>query len=142
MAEISAVIETLDPQLMRAWARGDEKEMKSLVSRTFMMLIAGERSMMLDRTSWLDAAPERFRLHAYRMSDVYVRKLGGAVLFAARVEMETKLAGQDWSGEFWMVDLWQKSKVRRRWTLVERSLARPDSDKDAPKSIRSLQAWR
>ena len=142
MAEISAVIETLEHQLMRAWSRGDDKELKSLVSRSFMMLVGGKRAMLLDRPSWIESMSDRFRLNGYRIGDVYIRKMGGTVVFAARVEMDMVLAGKEWSGDFWMLDLWQKSKVRRRWTLVKRSLSRPDGDKDVPEAIRSLQLWR
>jgi len=52
------------------------------------------------------------------------------------------LEDKDWSGEYWVTDIWRKSRVRRKWQMVERILSRPDTDRQLPEGIRSLQLWR
>ena len=64
-----------------------------------------------------------------------------APVFQDGVEQMT-LDGKDWSGTFWLQDLWRKSSMTRRWSLVERSLSRTDDDDRVAIAIRSLQLWR
>jgi hypothetical protein len=49
---------------------------------------------------------------------------------------------QDWSGEYWVTDVWRKSRVRRQWRMVERILSRPEADKQVSAGIKSLQLWK
>ena len=42
-----------------------------------------------------------------------------------------KLDGGQWSGQFWITDLWRKSSLTRKWNLTERSLSRIDEDDSA-----------
>lgn len=142
MADIASTIETLENQLMRAWIKGDIKDVRGLIARNFNMLVAGKISVGLDRASFLTAIEGRFTCTGYRLKDVYVRKHGSTVMLSARCDLEMKLDGGPWSGSFWLVDLWRKSSVRRKWQLVERTLSRTDEDGDIPAAIRSLQLWR
>jgi hypothetical protein len=50
--------------------------------------------------------------------------------------------GHDWSGSVWVTDLWRKSRVRRRWRIVERVISAPDVRPDVAAAIKSLQLWR
>ncbi|MGH6729242.1 MAG: nuclear transport factor 2 family protein, partial [Sphingomicrobium sp.] len=126
MADISAEIETLEHRLMRAWMRQDKSELKAVIARSFMMLVAGKKSLVLDRTSWLEAAGTRMVCTGYQIGDLYVRKHGSGVLLAGRFELEMLLDNEVWSGTFWVTDLWRKSSITRKWRLAERILSRPD----------------
>ena len=127
---------------MRAWVARDVKTLKAMSARNFMMVIASQPPMILDAPSWIEAAKGRFTCNAYRFGQVYVRNLGGAVLFATRLEIEARLDGHDWSGAMWVTDLWRKGKVRRQWKLTDRLLSRTDESADLPPAIRALQLWR
>ena len=59
-----------------------------------------------------------------------------------RMTLDANMGDHEWSGETWLMDLWQKSKVRRKWRIVERTLSRPDTDEKMPDAIRSMQLWR
>ncbi|WP_260484241.1 nuclear transport factor 2 family protein [Sphingomicrobium flavum] len=142
MADIAAKIETLEHALMRAWLRGDRKTMKPMLASDFRLVVGARTSQLLDRASFLEAAAENFVVEAYRLDDIYVRRHGKTIFLIARAEMEMKLGGEDWSGSFWLIDLWRKGTVRRGWRLVERSLSRPDSGEDISAIVRSLQLWR
>jgi hypothetical protein len=47
-----------------------------------------------------------------------------------------------WKGAFWVTDVWKKSRLRRGYRLVERSLSRPEEETAVTAKIRSLQLWR
>jgi hypothetical protein len=91
----------------------------------------------------VQAAKDRFHCTSYRFGDsLYGRDLGPVAVFATHVELEMVIDGTDWSGPFWVTDLWQKSRVRRNWRIVERVLSRLEDEKQVSSAIRSLQLWR
>ena len=142
MADIHAVIETMEHRWMRAWITGDEKTLKALTSRNFRMVIGSKPAMILDSKSWIAAAGSRYRCKSYRFGDIYAREVGGVAVFASQLEMDATIDREDWSGQMWVTDLWRKTRVRRRWKLVERILSRPDERAEVPAAVRSLQLWR
>ena len=142
MDEFSAKIEALEHLWMRAWMQRDRNQMKAIAARDFIFLLGSEKPTILDRASWLEAATTRFRCTGYRFDDVYVRLHGNVAVFATRMGLEARTGDHDWSGDSWVTDLWQKTKIKRKWKLVERVLSRPDSDARMPDAIRSMQLWR
>jgi hypothetical protein len=142
MTKLMSVIETMENRWMRAWVNRDSKELKALTSRRFRMVMGSKPCAILDFTSWLEAANSRFTCTGFRFGDIYVRDVGSAAVFATQLTLKAKLDGQDWSGEYWVTDIWRKSKVRRQWRMVERILSRPEADKQVPAGIKSLQLWK
>ena len=142
MADIAPQIETLENRWMRAWISGDSRALKALTARNFRLVVGSKPCVILDGKSWLDAAESRYLCSSYRYGDIYSRDVGSLAIFATQMEMKATLDGQDWSGLFWVSDLWGKSKVRRRWQMVERVLSRPESSQEVPAAIRSMQLWR
>ncbi len=142
MSTFESTIEALEHQWMRAWIQRDRKVMKALAARDFIFLLGSEKAAILDRASWLEVAGARFICESYRFGSVYVRRHGSTAVFATDLTIEANIDGHSWSGTIWMVDLWKKTSVRRRWNLLERTVSRPDSDPDVPAAIRSMQLWR
>lgn len=142
MADIVPIIETAEHHWMRSWIRRDAKKLKSLTSRNFRMLVASKPGVILDGASLVEAAITRFQCSAYRFGDLYVRKHGSLALFATQLELEATMDGKDWSGLYWVTDLWQKGRVRRSWRLAERILSKPDERAEVASSVRALQLWR
>lgn len=142
MADILPIIETLENRWMRAWASGDARTLKSLTSRKFRMVVGSKPSVLLDASSWLQAATTRFLCHSYRFGDLYARDLGPVTVFASQLDLEASIDGHEWSGRMWVTAIWRKSGVRRNWRMVERVLSRPEGDQQVPAAIRSLQLWR
>ena len=142
MADLAPEIETMENRLMRAWGQRDLPVLKSLTTRKFHLVIGSSPPVMLDAPSWLEAATRRFLCSSYRFSDIYVRDLGLLAIFAAQLELKATLDKADWSGRFWVTDLWRKGRIRRRWRIVERVLARVESEPQVPAAIRSMQLWR
>ncbi len=142
MADLLPIIETLENRWMRAWTGRDQRALKALTSRKFMLLIGSTPSVILDANSWLDAATTRYLCSSYRFGDIYVRDLGSAALFASQMEIQATMDGQDWSGRLWVTDLWRKTTVRRSWRMIERVVSRPEDNPQVPAAIRALQLWR
>ncbi len=142
MDEFSSKIEALEHLWMRAWMQRDRNQMKTLAARDFIFLLGSEKPAILDRASWLEAATTRFRCNGYRFDEVYVRRHGQVAVFATRVGMEAQIGDHAWSGDSWLMDVWRRSKVTRKWRIVERTLSRPDTDANIPEAIRSMQLWR
>jgi hypothetical protein len=142
MADLTSEIETMENRYMRAWAQRDLPVLKAMTARRFNLLVGSKPAVMLDTPSWLEAGTKRFLCNGYRFGDIYVRDVGKLAVFASQLELKATLDGHDWSGSFWVTDLWRKGRVRRRWRMVERVLSKIDEDQLAPKAIRSMQLWR
>jgi hypothetical protein len=142
MAELTPVIETMEHRWMRAWVGRDMKVLKALTAKDFILLTGSKPPAILDRPSWLEAAAKRWDCSSYRFGDIYVREVGGLGLFAAPIELKATMDGRDWSGHFWVTDLWRKGRVRRGWKLAQRIIARADDNAELPKAIRALQLWK
>ena len=127
---------------MRAWMKADTRELKALTSRNFRMVIGSKPAMILDFKSWVEAAGKRYRCKSYRFGDVYAREIGGVAVFATQLELSATMDGEDWSGQFWVTDIWRKGRVRRKWRMVERIVSQPDHREEVPAAVRSLQLWR
>jgi ketosteroid isomerase-like protein len=142
MADLTPVIETMEHRWMRAWVARDAKELKRLTASDFILVMASKPAVVLDTKSWLEAAVKRYRCTSYRLGDIYVRRIGAIALFASQMELKVSMDGQDWSGRYFVTDVWRKGKVRRGWKLVERVLSRTEENPDVPAAIKSLQLWR
>lgn len=143
MADLNADIETMEHRFMRGWVNGEKKALKATTSRNFMLLAGSKPPMILDRTSWLDAAANRWSCSSYRFGDIYVRSLaGGTAVFASPLEIKGRMDGADWSGTVFVTDVWRRSMTRRGWKMIQRVITRPDEDPALPKAIRALQLWK
>ena len=142
MADLTPIIETAENRWMRAWVQRDAKTLRAATARSFILLFGSKPPVILDNKSFVDAATTRWLISSYRFGDIYVREVGGLALFASQLEVKATMDGVDWSGRYWVTDLWRKTKLRRKWQLVERVLSRPEDNKDVPAAIRSLQLWR
>ena len=127
---------------MRAWIGRDNAEMKRLAARDLIVLFGADRSAILDRPSWLDAATTRLRCTGYRFGTVYVRRHGSVALFTAPAEIEVSLDSKPLAEAAFIADLWRRSKLSRRWHLVERVITSPRSETELPAAIKTLQHWR
>ncbi|MGX7952641.1 DUF4440 domain-containing protein [Tsuneonella sp. HG249] len=142
MDDFASRIEALEHRWMRAWMARDNADMKRLAARDLIVLFGADRSVILDRPSWLDAATTRLRCTGYRFGTVYVRRHGGVAMFAARVEIDVSLDGMPLMSAAFFADVWRRSRVSRRWHLIERVITSPRGESELPAAIQSLQHWR
>lgn len=142
MTDLTPVIETLENRLMRAWVQRDAKALKAVTARNFMLLMGSTKPTILDARSWVEAATTRYLCSSYRFGNIYVRDLGGVAIFASQLDLQATLDDVDWSGSFWITDVWMKGRIRRGWRLAQRVVSLPDDDSEVPVGIRALQLWR
>ena len=142
MSDLTPEIETLENRWMRAWVQRDLRALKSVTASDFILLSGSKPPAILDQKSWLDAATTRWLCTSFRFGDIYVRRVGGAVLFASQLELNSTLDGEEWSGTFWVTDLWRKGRIRRGWRMAQRVMSRVDEDPKLPAAVRSLQLWK
>jgi len=142
MADIGPEIEVLETRLMRAWASGDAREMKSLVANDCIVMFGTTPPVLLDRPSLIAASESRLVCEQYRFGAMTARRHNRCAWFTGDVGLELRLSGREWRGRFLLGDLWAKSRVRRRWKLVERTLAPLDPEERQSATIRALQLWR
>lgn len=140
--DLSTTIEAMENRFMRAWVAGDLRALKSLTARNFRMVVGSQPAVLLDTKSWLAAAADRYLCDSYSFSERYVRDLKGVAIFASRLDLQASMDGEDWSGQFWITDLWRKSRIRRNWQLIERHMSAPILDEQVRPGIRALQLWR
>jgi hypothetical protein len=140
--DLSPLIETMEHRWMRAWVARDAKMLKALTARNFILLMGSKPPAILDRPSWLEAAGKRWDCTSYRFGDIVVRGEGSVTVFSAPVELRATMDGRDWSGTFWITDIWRKGRMRRGWKLAERVVTRQDEDPAVTKAIKSLQLWK
>ncbi len=108
MANLLPVIETLEHRWMRAWVGRDARDLKSLTSGEFRFVTGSQPCVILDATSWLQAATTRYLCTSYRFGDIYVHALDGTAVFATQLTLEARLDGADWSRQVWVTDVWRK----------------------------------
>jgi ketosteroid isomerase-like protein len=142
MSDLTPVIETMENRWMRGWVARDGKALKALTARDFILLTASKPPAILDRPSWLEAAAKRYLCSSYRFADIYVRAWGQTAVFSALLELKATMDGEDWSGTWFVTDIWRKGRVRRGWKLVQRTVSRPDDDSSLRSAIKSLQLWK
>ena len=142
MADLTPIIETMENRWMRAWVQRDSAALKALTGRSFILLTGSKPPAILDNRSWVEAATTRWLCRSYRFGDIYVRDVGGLALFASQLELKATLDGEDWSGTYWVTDLWKKGRVRRRWRMVQRVVSRVDDKAQVAAGIRALQLWK
>jgi len=142
MNDFASKIEALEHRWMRAWISRDTADMKKLASRDLIVLFGADKSAILDRPSWLDAATSRLRCAGYRFGPVYVRRHGGIALFASSVDLEILLDGEPLLSRAFFTNVWRRSKVSRRWHAIERVITAPREEAELPGAVRSLQHWR
>ena len=142
MADLTPEIETQENRWMRAWVQRDARALKSLTGSDFILLTGTKPPVILDQKSFIDAATTRWLCTSFRFGDIYVRRVGAIALFASQLELKSTLDGVDFSGTYWVTDLWRKGRVRRRWRIAQRVLSRPDANDQLPAAVRSLQLWK
>ena len=137
---------------MRAWVGRDMKALKAITAKDFILLMGSKPPAILDRPSWLEEAVRKKSTHlpSWRAAfspDERWLAVGGynhdvLLLDGKSYQLKATMDGRDWSGHFWVTDLWRKGRVRRGWKLAQRIVTRVDDNAELPKAIRALQLWK
>ena len=141
MSDIGPEIESLEHRFMRAWMKADKGVLRGLIMRDCIMVFGAQRPEILDRPSFIEACDKSFSCSGYRLREVAARRHGKCAWFTAGIDLEMQIGRRDWSGQFWLTDLWRRTAFNRGWKLAERSLARTEKDEAMSDAIHRLQLW-
>lgn len=100
---------------MSATKGRDATVLDRLLTEEFVLVAARG---VVDRASWLHATMHQVEMRLFRYDDPQVRMYGDVAVMHIGWHQEARMAGQEWSGDFRMTDIW----VLRdgRWQVVAR----------------------
>lgn len=111
----------LEKQVLQAVQQRDKAGLQAIVSDDFEVVMPNTDPLAGD--DWVDSVlAKNFALKAFSIRQVSVADLGDAAVVKFLREQHATYRGKDESGEFFVVDLWKKS--RDGWKLANRYVAR------------------
>ena len=119
----------LEKRLMDAVVAQDRSTLGSLLAPDFELRTARTGGEVTIRDEWLQAATSTYKIRSFKITGLTVRPMGNSAVVNFFYEQQAAFAGQDISGDFFLVDIWQKTGTD--WKLLARYSAGPGV---APKS--------
>jgi len=94
-----------------------------MVTQDFELRTARSGGELTLRDEWLQAATTTYKVRSFGISHLTVRSIGSHAVVNFFCEQHADFAGEDLSGNFFIVDLWQKTD--KGWKLNARYSAGP-----------------
>src|SRR5262249_7754306 len=94
-----------------------------LLASDFELRTARTGGELTLRDEWLQAATSTYKVLSFRISRLTVRPVGNSAVVNFFYEQQATFAGRDVSGDFFLVDIWQKEG--NDWKLFARYSAGP-----------------
>jgi Domain of unknown function (DUF4440) len=113
----------LEKQLMDAVVAQDRPALEPLLASDFELRTARTGGELTLRDEWLQDAISTYKLRSFRISRLTARPVGNSAVVNFFYEQEATFAGREISGDFFLVDIWQKTG--NDWKLVARYSAGP-----------------
>jgi hypothetical protein len=112
----------LEKRLMDGVAAQSRSALEALLAPDFELRTARNGEVTL-RDEWLKAAISTYKIRSFKISRLTVRPVGNSAVVNFFYEQEANFEGRDISGDFFLVDIWQKAG--NDWKLVARYSAGP-----------------
>ena len=113
----------LERRLMDAVVARDRLALESILAQDFELRTARSGGELTVRDDWLQAATTNYKIRSFRISRLTVRSMGSHALVNFFYAQDATIDGKDFSGDFFIVDLWQKTD--KGWQLNARYSAGP-----------------
>jgi len=113
----------LEKRLMDAVVAQDRSAIEPMVAQDFELRTSRSGGELTLRDEWLQAATTTYKVRSFRISRLTVRSIGSHAVVNFFCEQQADFAGEDLSGNFFIVDLWQKTD--KGWKLNARYSAGP-----------------
>ncbi len=121
----------VEKRLMDAVVAQDRSALESLLAPDFELRTARTGGEVILRDEWLKAAISTYKIRSFKISRLTVRLVGNSAVVNFFYEQQATFAGRDISGDFFIVDIWQKAG--NDWKLIARYSAGPGvTPKSAP----------
>ena len=119
----TAFFSKLEKRLGDAIVAKDRVALESLLANDFELRTARSIGELTLRDDWLEAATTTYRMRTYRMTRLAPRQFGETAVVSFLCEQQASFKGKDISGEFFVVDVWQKTG--NDWRIAARYSAGP-----------------
>ena len=113
----------LEKQLMDAVVAQDRSAIEPLLTQNFELRAARSGGELTLRDEWLQAAMTTYKIRSFRIDRLTVRSIGSLAVVNFFYTQDATFAGKELSGDFFIVDLWQKTDMG--WKLNARYSAGP-----------------
>lgn len=113
----------LEKRLMDAVVAQDRSAIEPMLAQDFELRTSRSSGELTLRDEWLQAATTTYKVRSFRISRLTVRSMGTHAVVNFFCEQQADFAGEDLSGNFFIVDLWQKT--HKGWKLNARYSAGP-----------------
>ena len=113
----------LEKRLMDAVVAQDRSTLGSLLAPDFELRNAHTGGEVTIRDEWLQAATSTYKIRSFKISRLTVLSMGNSAVVNFFYEQQAAFAGQDISGDFFLVDIWRKTGTD--WKLLARYSAGP-----------------
>jgi len=118
-AHLTEQLGQAEQQFCKAILNSDARTLDSLVSPNFALRVADVPQGSLPRTVWMDNTLHRITNEHCEQHHVVARKLGDDLAAVSLIWSQKGTSdGRDFSGDFYVVDFWQKSSGN--WQIIAR----------------------
>jgi ketosteroid isomerase-like protein len=107
----------------RAWQQPDPEALEALLGDDFSLTSAHSKGEVTSKHQYIDTTLKLVRGSGYSFEKLNVRIYGETAVVTANFQQTASFAGQDWSGDFLITDVWVKRDGR--WQAVARHASRP-----------------
>lgn len=118
----TAFFSQLEKRLDDAVVTHDRSALESLLGNDFELRTARGGELTL-HDEWLETSTTTHRIRSYRITRLTVRQFGETAVVSFFCEQQASLRGKDVSGDFFIVDVWQKT--RNDWKIAARFSSGP-----------------
>jgi Domain of unknown function (DUF4440) len=113
----------LEKRVMDAVVAQDRPALEAILAPDFELRTARTGGEITLRDEWLQAATSTYKIRSFAVNRLTVRVLGTYAVVNFVYEQQANFSGRDLSGNFFIVDLWQKTGGE--WKLAARYSAGP-----------------
>jgi Domain of unknown function (DUF4440) len=113
----------LEKQLTDAVVAQDRSALEPLLASDFELRTARTGGELTLRDEWLQDAISTYKVRSFRISRLTARTVGNSAVVNFFYEQQATFARRDISGDFFLVDIWQKTG--NDWKLLARYSAGP-----------------
>ena len=125
----TAFFSKLEKRLGDAVVAHDRVAIESLLANEFELRTTRSGGELMLRDEWIEAAATTYRIRSYRITRLAPRQFGETAVVSFFYEQQATFKGKDISGDFFIVDVWQKTGSD--WKIVARYSSGPG---DIPKA--------
>jgi ketosteroid isomerase-like protein len=113
----------MENEWARAWQHPDPAALESILGDDFTLTSSRSKGEITNKRQYIDTTLKLVRGDGFTFEKMTVRIYGDTAVINAHFQQTATFAGQDWSGDFLLTDVWVKRGGR--WQVVARHASQP-----------------